>query len=97
MSKTSKVVVWHDAPAGALQLSYDRPYEVLNRGEKTFKLRIRGKTVNVSTDRFKPVYDLTEQTTTENTIREAAEEVIPEAIGTRSGRQTRLPVRFAPQ
>lgn len=75
----------------------DESYEVLNRGEKTFKLRIRGKMVNVSIDRLKPAYTLIEQTTAENTRTETTEDVIPKATRTRSGRQTRLLVRFAPR
>jgi len=44
---TPKVFLTQDAPQGILQPPYDGPFGVLNRSEKTFKVKIRGKAVNV--------------------------------------------------
>ncbi|KMQ84830.1 gag-pol protein [Lasius niger] len=67
MNKTTHVFVRHDAPTGTLQPPYDGPYEMLNRGEKTFKLRVNKKTTNVLIDRLKPAYTLSEEEAKETT------------------------------
>ncbi|XP_070167301.1 uncharacterized protein [Polyergus mexicanus] len=91
MDKAAKVFVQHSAPSGPLQLPYDGPYEVLNRNEKTYKIRMNNKTVNVSIDRLKPAYTMEEEeegpqaTSQETTVRPAT---------TRSGRVSRPPIRF---
>lgn len=56
LDTTPMVFVRHDAPGGILQAPYDGPYKVLQRNEKTFKLKIRSKAVNVSKDWIKPAY-----------------------------------------
>jgi len=60
MSKAQKIFVRQDAPTGILQPPYERPYEVLSRGEKTFKIKIRGRIVIISIDRLKLAYILLE-------------------------------------
>ena len=86
---TPKVFLRQDAPTGALQPPYDGPYEVLNRGENTFKIRVKGKAINVSIDRLKPAYTLTED---EDKLQPSTEE---RANQTRAGRTTKPPVRFS--
>lgn len=92
MNTTPQVFVRHDAPSGTLHPPYDGPYEVLGRGEKTFKLRVKGKAVHVSIDRLKPAYVINDneasqaKTDTEKTTQRT----------TKSGRTSRQPVRFAP-
>jgi len=34
--------------------NHDGPYKVLNRGSKTYKIKINGKATNISIDRLKP-------------------------------------------
>ncbi|KMQ86424.1 gag-pol protein [Lasius niger] len=93
MNTTTHVFLRHDAPTGTLQPPYDGPYEVLNRGEKTFKIRVNGKTTNVSIDRLKPAYTLNKEeedkATQESTNKKTA--TIPH---TKNGRQIKPPVRF---
>src|SRR5436190_13189616 len=62
METTPKVFLRHDQPTGALQPPYDGPYEVLNRGPKTYKIKIKNKAVNVSIDRLKPAYTMNDET-----------------------------------
>lgn len=95
MASTPQVFIRHDAPTGALQPPYDGPYEVLSRGEKTYKIRIRGKPVQVTIDRLKPAYiledEVTEMTNEKDrdiTIQGGAQKV------TKSGRTSKPPVRF---
>lgn len=79
MSTTSHVFVRHDAPTETLYSPYDGPYEVVSRGDKTFKLKIKEKTVNVSVDRLKPAYVISEKLTNQT-------EPIKETATTKSGR-----------
>jgi len=91
LETTQQVFVRHNVTTGALKSPYDGPYTVLNKGEKTFKLNINGRTVNVSKDRLKPAYILeTEESEKQKETSEAT------AKTTRSGRITKPPVRFAP-
>lgn len=86
--KTSpRVFVRHDIPSVALQAPYDGPYEVLSRNDKTFKLKIRGKAVQVSTDRLKPAYVLQEEAAEEKPEKEATRT-------TKSGHLSKPPIRF---
>jgi len=77
--------VRQDIPTGALQPPYEGPYEVISRGEKIFRIKIRGKTVTVTIDRLKPAYTLEDK----ETSREPESQPM-----TRSGRTTKPPVRF---
>jgi len=90
MNTTTHMFVRHDAPSGTLHSPYDGPFEVISRGNKAFKLRIRGKEVNISADRLKPAYIINEETARETDGRNN------EGTTTRSGRTVRQPVRFAP-
>ncbi|KMQ94110.1 gag-pol protein [Lasius niger] len=97
MNKATHVFVRHDTPTTSLQQPYDGPYEVLSRGDKTFKLRINGKTVNTSIGRLKPAYTLQKEleeskispTKEDSKIHQPAEK------RTRAGRAIRPPVRFS--
>ena len=50
------VFVRHDASGGPLQPPYDGPYQVIQRGTKTFTVKINNKNVIVSIDRLKPAF-----------------------------------------
>ncbi|KYN14010.1 hypothetical protein ALC57_13792 [Trachymyrmex cornetzi] len=92
LATTQQVFLRHDAPKGSLQLPYDGPYQVLNRGEKTFKIRIKGRSVNVSVDRLKPAYTLQQEEPEQTEVTQTLEQ--PKEQRTKSGRISRPPVRF---
>ncbi|KAG6458433.1 hypothetical protein O3G_MSEX010849 [Manduca sexta] len=58
LSSSSHVFLRDDALRGALQPPYTGPYKVLEHGDKTFKIQVKGKSVTVSVDRLKPAYIL---------------------------------------
>lgn len=87
LETSPRVFVRHDIPSRALEAPYEGPYEVLSRNDKTFKLKIRGKAVRVSTDRLKPAYVLQEEAAEEKPEKEAIRT-------TKSGRRTKPPIRF---
>ncbi|XP_024867458.1 uncharacterized protein LOC112451806 [Temnothorax curvispinosus] len=97
LATTQRVFLRHDAPTRALQPPYDGPFKVLNRGEKTFKICVNGRPVNVSIDRLKPAYIL-EQEEPEPAQSSTGTTQTPEEPQqqqrTRSGRISRPPVRF---
>lgn len=92
LASSQQVFLRHDMPSGSLQPPYDGPYPVLNRGEKTFKIRINGRAVNVSIDRLKPAYILEQEEPEEKAANTVKEEPLK---CTRSGRASRPPVRFS--
>jgi len=50
MATAKEVFVRQDIPTRALQPPYEDPYEVISRSEKTYKIRMNGRTVTVSID-----------------------------------------------
>lgn len=109
LTTASHVFLREDALRGALQPAYTGPYAVIERDNKVFKILIRGKHVTVSVDRLKPAYILNNSSQSnehhtghENTSKPEATvrpkpEIKPEkekTTTTRSGRKTKLPVRF---
>ena len=54
------VFVRHDAIGDPLQPPCDGPYQVIQRGEKTFTIRVKDKSVKVSVDRLKPAFVVSE-------------------------------------
>ncbi|XP_070154053.1 uncharacterized protein [Polyergus mexicanus] len=95
LKNSTHVFLRQDAPTRALQPTYDGPYEVLNRTEKVYKLRVNGKTVHVTTDRLKPAYVLADSEPTPTPKQpEKQENKSPIETKTRSGRVSRKTVRF---
>jgi len=92
MADTPKVFVRQDMPTGTLQPPYEGPYDVLSRGEKTYKLKIRGRTVRISVDRLKPAYILAEEEEEETSRKPVVKE--EKTPTTTSGRRIKPPVRF---
>ncbi|XP_030036924.1 uncharacterized protein LOC115452513 [Manduca sexta] len=56
LATSSHVFLRDDTVAGSLKPAYTGPHEVLQRGDKVFKIVLNGKTVTVSIDRLKPAY-----------------------------------------
>lgn len=91
LQSCTHVFVRCDAVKPPLHPPYEGPFEVLSRDLKTFKLRVRDKTVVVSADRVKPAFILADSPASLH----SDEEVQPSNdICSRSGRRVRLPVRF---
>lgn len=87
-----------------LQPAYTGPHEVVERGDKNFKIRFNGKVVTVSIDRIKPAYILDD---TKNNNKAFPEPPVaqeskssPENKNlikrTRSGREVRFPNYYRP-
>lgn len=74
MSNCRNVFVRNDAVTPLLQPPYDGPYQVLDRGPKTYKLLVRGKPKTISIDRLKPAFEATSN----------EEELVPTATTTSS-------------
>ncbi|KYN00651.1 hypothetical protein ALC62_08566 [Cyphomyrmex costatus] len=88
LENAKSVFLRHDAPRGALQAPYDGPYEVLERQEKTYKIRVKGQPMNVSIDRLKPAYTIEDAT-------EQASHAETQLTTTTCKRATKPRVRFA--
>ncbi|XP_041981634.1 uncharacterized protein LOC121735033 [Aricia agestis] len=58
LKTAEQVFLRDDTVRPALQPPYTGPYPVVERGDKNFKLLIKGKVVSVSIDRLKPAYIL---------------------------------------
>lgn len=62
LKTASHVLLRDDTSHPPLQPAYTGPYEVVERGDKVFKLKVNGKCVTVSIDRIKPAYILADST-----------------------------------
>ncbi|KAL0810588.1 hypothetical protein ABMA28_010705 [Loxostege sticticalis] len=106
LSTCSHVFLRDDTVRGALQPAYTGPYKVLDRGNKTFKLEIKGKPVTVTMDRLKPAYILSpENEVKSNESPSVAQDIVippstapslPKTKTTRSGRTVRFPDYYRP-
>lgn len=95
LEKCDYVFVRNDAVRKPLQPTYDGPFRVLNRDKKVYYIQMSGRKVRISIDRLKPAYyirDDSETTSTADTEVPCSE--LPVSHTTRSGRVTRVPVRF---
>jgi len=94
LATATHVFVRHDGPKTILQPPYDGPYQVIKRTNKTIRVQIHKKEIDVSIDRVKPAYLLAEpkEIAQETSTSEKTTEPIPTT--TRSGRRVRFPDRF---
>lgn len=96
LNTTKHVFVRDDTVRGALQPAYKGPYEVIERGDKTFRIRVNGKSNTVTVDRLKPAYLIPESPPKPTANNE--QEVIPvQPRTTKSGRTVRFPDYYRPQ
>ena len=107
LNQAKFVFVRRDCHRGPLHRPYDGPYQVISRGEKTFRLRIGGHEDVVTVDRLKAAYvDLSQpvetaqprprgrpRIATENHLVPEGQ-ISPFQQATRSGRVTRPPDRL---
>ncbi|CAK1597613.1 unnamed protein product [Parnassius mnemosyne] len=61
LATVSHVFLRQDFVRRSLQPPYAGPYKVIERGKKNFKIDVAGRIVNVSIDRLKPAYILTDE------------------------------------
>ncbi|XP_011700955.1 PREDICTED: uncharacterized protein LOC105457789 [Wasmannia auropunctata] len=95
LATSSHVFVRHDGPKTILQPPYDGPYQVIERKDKTIKVKINNKMVNVSIDRVKPAYLLADTDDTEEAPAQLPKNrTEPSTRTTRSGRRVHFPDRF---
>ncbi|XP_020297970.1 uncharacterized protein LOC109862353 [Pseudomyrmex gracilis] len=95
LAATSHVFIRHDATqTGTLRSPHDGPYKVLNHGEKTFKVKINGRAINISIDRLKPAYILQDEDELSNDTQNEPQQPAP--AQRRSSRATKPVVRFQP-
>lgn len=93
LSTASHVFLRQDALRKSLQPPYSGPYKVLERGSKTFKLDVKGKSVTVTIDRLKPYYTLTD---TDAPTTAQPTHLSKQTRVTRSGRNVRFPDFYRP-
>lgn len=90
------VFVRHDALRRPLQPTYDGPFRVLKRDSKVYIIQMPGRKASISVDRLKPaycIYDRNDETAGTNT--EVPISNSPKTYTTRSGRVSKLPIRFS--
>jgi len=99
LSTASHVFVRHDGPRSILQPPYDKPFPVIKRTNKTVRVQIQGRNIDISIDRIKPAYLLADseknalETSTQNPEKTDNPEKPPTRI-TRAGRHVRFPDYF---
>lgn len=60
LATAEQVFLREDASRAPLQPAYTGPHKVLEKGDKVFKVLVKGKPVTVTVDRLKPAYILTD-------------------------------------
>lgn len=101
LKSCSHVFIRVDRVKKPLEPAYQGPFLVVNKYDKYYTLLIKGKNVNISIDRLKPAYMLTDDEIPENTNMPSHshtpqvtsdDQILPST--TRCGRKVNLPVRF---
>lgn len=91
----SHVFIRNDAVRRPLQPTYDGPFRVLDRNRKVYYIQMSNRKVHISIDRLKPAYCLSERNDESSTTdTEVPNHDSPVTCTTRSGRVTRVPIRF---
>lgn len=60
LASCTHVFVRNDAVKAPLQAPYDGPFEILNRSEKYYTVKLKNRNISVSIDRLKPAFLLNE-------------------------------------
>jgi len=96
LGKSSHVFLRSEGVKPALSPSYEGPYKVLDRDEKTMRISLPNRETRVSLDRVKPAY-FTEEDGKEPSVEEPIKDVQERSdkpYTTRSGRVVHVPERF---
>jgi len=89
------VFLRNDAVRPSLSHPYEGPFEILNRSDKYFKIKVNNRESNVSVDRLKPAYLAIQPQQAQNgTQPPVLHQDTPSTTTTRSGRHIRFPTRF---
>lgn len=104
LATAEHVFLREDASRGAFQPAYTGPHKILQRGDKVFKILVKGKHVTVTIDRLKPAFIVTDNrvvgktipiTHTSPTHMDTAPKNVVQKT-TRSGRHVTLPDYYRP-
>jgi hypothetical protein len=85
----SHVFLRDDTIRGSLTPAYSGPHKVLARGDKVFKILLKGKEASVSIDRLKPAFTL-------DSVKPTPTPEQPQNKTTRSGRVVKFPDYYRP-
>lgn len=101
LATCSHVFLREDMLRGSLQPAYTGPHEVLKRGAKFFKIRVKNNDQTVSIDRLKPAYLLSEDVSPDHSTPHSPpqlqiHEPPADCRTTRSGRRVRFPDFYRP-
>lgn len=96
LATAEHVFLREDATRAPFQPAYTGPHKVIERGDKVFKLLIKGKPVNVSMDRIKPAYVLNDVPPDDVVIPQLPNSPAEPPKKTRYGRQVRFPDFYRP-
>lgn len=111
LATASHIFLRDDTLGGSLKQAYSGPHEVLQRGDKVFRIILNGKNVAVSIDRIKPAYILHDSDTTHTpspthtyTHTDSPDTTDPVVLDadegvirrTRSGRRVKFPQYYRP-
>ena len=91
LATSDYVFLRQDAPRASFEPAYTGPYQVLKKGDKVYKLKIKNKDVTVSIDRLKPAFILQESDEAK-----PDDKTSPNNIKTRSGRRVVFPDFYRP-
>ena len=112
LASSTHIFLRDDTVRLSLQPPYTGPYEVLERGDKVYKIVVKGKPVTVSIDRLKPAYILVDPPSTTQPVSTSKNKSSPTTVPnlenskenpteiepktTRSGRVIRFPNYYRP-
>ena len=94
LGKCTHVFVRNDTVRKPLQPPYDGPYEVLERNEKYFKIKINNRTTKISIDRLKAAFITVEENLNDPQTQAQPQPQLTPLLKTRSGRQVKIPYRY---
>lgn len=110
LATAEHVFLREDASRAPFQPAYTGPHKVILRGDKTFKLLVKGKQVTVTIDRLKPAFILADDACNDNNITTSLTPPVPAPTvptqnpttttrvvrTTRSGRRVHFPDFYSP-